>query len=243
MRVFRAYGMNDLRMVSRDSLLLYMVLLPWLLVLLLRLITPDITARLASGYDFRLEPYYPLILSFFIVLQMPMVFGVVFGLLMLDDRDDGILTALQATPASALSYLYYRISAAIILSVVFILVSLPLTGLTPPSLLPRVAPVAPVSGLLSMVLAVFLAAFSGNKVEGLALMKGFGILMLGPLAGYFIPSGWQPVLGVLPSFWPAKAFWAAWAGEATWPYVTAGIVYNILLLYWLLRRFQAKLHR
>lgn len=239
MRVFLALGMNDLRSIGRDSLLMYMFLLPWLLVLMLRYLVPGITTWLEQGYHFQLAPYYPLILSVFIILQLPMLFGLVFGLLLLDERDDGTLAALQVTPLSTVSYVYYRIVVAILLSVFFILAALPLTGLA--SLhLASVFPIALVSGLFSMVLAVFLAAFAGNKVEGLALMKASGILALGPLAAYFINSNWQLALGILPSYWPAKAFWALSAGESAWPYIAVGLIYHILLLRWLLRRFQNK---
>ncbi len=85
--------------------------------------------------------------------------------------------------------------------------------------------------------------FAGNKVEGLALMKAFGILMLGPLAAYFVNSDWQLLLGILPSYWPARAFWAALAGETAWPFFAAGLFYHLLLVFLLTRRFQARMGR
>jgi fluoroquinolone transport system permease protein len=72
------------------------------------------------------------------------------------------------------------------------------------------------------------------------LMKGLGILMLGPLAAYFVDSAWQPLFGILPTYWPAKALWVAGEGGNFWPYVLAGAAYNLLLIALLLRRFREK---
>jgi fluoroquinolone transport system permease protein len=72
-------------------------------------------------------------------------------------------------------------------------------------------------------------------------MKAFGILMLVPLAAYFVEADWQVLLGLFPSYWPAKAFWVASAGGAFWPYVLVGVAYNLLLAALLLRRFRTRL--
>jgi fluoroquinolone transport system permease protein len=93
------------------------------------------------------------------------------------------------------------------------------------------------------VLALVMVVFASNKLEGLALMKGFGILLIGPLAAYFITSDWQLLLGVLPTYWPARAYWAASSGGMGWPFLLIGLAYYVLLLAWLLRRFRARLER
>jgi fluoroquinolone transport system permease protein len=85
-----------------------------------------------------------------------------------------------------------------------------------------------------------IATFAANKVEGLALMKVLSIFMLGPLAAYFVGSSWQLLFGLLPTYWPAKAFWVAGEGGNFWPYVLAGLAYALLLISLLLRRFRQK---
>ena len=95
---------------------------------------------------------------------------------------------------------------------------------------------------MAPLFALILSTFAANKVEGLALMKGLSVFMLGPLAAYFIDSDLQLLLGVLPTYWPTKAFWVAGEGGNLWPYVLVGMVYHLLLLVWLLRRFQKKMY-
>lgn len=77
----------------------------------------------------------------------------------------------------------------------------------------------------------------------MALSKAFGILLVGPLAAYFIEGGWQFALGLLPTYWPAKAYWVASAGGAAWPYVLAGAAYNLLAAFALYQRFRRRVWR
>ena len=241
MRALVAFGLNDLRSVRRDSLLLYLALIPWVAVLLARLILPSATNWLAERHGFDLLPYYPLLLSLFFVLQIPLLFGAVMGLMMLDERDDRTLMALQVTPISLTTYALYRIGAATTIAAVYVVACLLASGLMPLVQLPSAVPIAATGGLFGTVIALLLVAFAGNKLEGLALMKGFGILMLVPLAAYFVEADWQVLLGIFPSYWPAKAFWVASEGGAFWPYVLAGASYNLLLVVLLLRRFRSGL--
>jgi fluoroquinolone transport system permease protein len=239
--VLRALGANDLTSVRRDSLLVYMLAIPPLMVVLARLFIPAATAYLSTNFGFDLVPYYPMLLSFFFVLQIPLLFGVLVGLMVLDEKDDDTLTALRVTPISMSGYALYKGGAAVVLSSVYVLVALPLTGLLPASLLAAVVPAAILSGLMAPIFALVVATFAANKVEGLALMKALGIFMLGPLAAYFVgPSYWQLLFGLLPTYWPAKAFWVAGEGGAFWPYVLAGLAYELVLLVLLLRRFRQK---
>lgn len=238
--MLRAFGANDLRSVRRDSLLIYMLAIPPLMVVLARLILPAATGYLSRNFGFDLVPYYPMLLSFFFVLQIPLLFGVLVGLMVLDEKDDDTLTALRVTPISISGYALYKGGAAVVLSFVYVLVALPLTGLLPASLLPAVAPSAVLSGLMAPIFALVIATFAANKVEGLALMKVLSIFMLGPLAAYFVGSSWQLLFGLLPTYWPAKAFWVAGEGGNFWPHVLAGLAYALLLISLLLRRFRQK---
>lgn len=242
MSLLRAFGLNDLRNVRREALLLYMLIIPPLMVAALRLVLPWATTSFSERFGFDLASYYPMILSFFFVLQIPLLFGVLVGLLVLDERDDDTLTALRVTPISMMGYALYRGGATVFLSFAYVLITLRFSGFAPPSLLPAMAAVAFLSGLLSAVFATVLVTFAANKVEGIAVTKGLAILMLGPLAAYFIHSDWQILFGLLPTYWPAKAFWVAGEGGNFWFYILVGLVYNLLWLAWLLRRFQKKVY-
>ncbi len=240
MRFWTVFVRNDLKNISRDSLLIYVLTLPWLIPVVFRLGIPPLAAWLESGYHFNLELYYPLLLSFSIVMQVPLIFGIVFGFLLLDEKDDGILAAIQVSPLSMDGYLRHRLLLTGFLSLLYVVVMLPTTGMVPWTLLYNLLPVVLLAGLLGVGATLLIAVVANNKVEGFALMKAMGMLMLGPLAAFFIEGRWQLLLGIVPSYWLAKAYWLISAGENAWLYILAGFAYLLLIIYLLLQRFNRK---
>ncbi len=235
-RVLRALGPIDARSVQRDPLLRWTILLPLLLALAARWLLPVLVARLGvlSGAD--LLQYYPPLMSVALLLLPPLLVGMVVGFLLLDQRDDQTLLALQVTPLPLGAYLTYRIAVPLLLSVLVSAAVLPLAGLAGTGPLPLLA-AALAAAPLAPIAALFLAAFAGNKVQGFALTKVSGVLLMPPLVAYFVDSQWQLAFGVLPTYWPARTLWAAQAGEpGLWLYLVVGLGYQAVLLALLLRR-------
>jgi fluoroquinolone transport system permease protein len=240
--ILRALGPIDAQSVRRDALLRWMVLLPLGMAVLARLGLPLLEARIQTLFQFDLAPYYTLISSTFLVL-VPQLFGMVIGFLLLDQRDDHTLMALQVTPMSLDGYLAYRVLVPLALSAVVLLAVIPILGLAKVAFVTLLIS-ALASAALTPLFALFLAAFAANKVEGFALAKGFGIVLLPALAAYFVPLPWQLALGLSPVYWPLKLFWELQAGAPdVWVYGLVGLAYQGLLLFALLRRFQQVMSR
>ena len=241
-RAIRALGPIDAQSVRRDSLLRWMVVIPLFVTALLRWGVPALAARVTAQFGFDLAPYYPLVMGL-ILLMTPILFGVVIGFLLLDQRDDHTLTALQVTPLTLNGYLLYRVAGPMLLSVLVTMVVFPLTGLVRLGTLPLLA-AALSAAPLAPLYALFLASVAENKVQGFALQKAMGIVLLPPMAAYFIHAPWQPVLGLVPTYWPVRCFWALLAGEAGWwAYWLASVLIQALLLAMLVRRFNRVMSR
>ena len=239
----RALGPIDLRNIRRDSLLGWMIFVPLISAIVLRLAVPPITDSLIAQFNFDLTPYYPVLLAYFFVMMGPIVFGVLVGFLLLDERDDDTLTALQVTPLSVNNYVLYRIIIPVILTIVLMFVIFPLAGLGSldfwPLLLATLvaAPMAP-------LFALFLATFANNKVQGFAMMKGSGGVLFAPILAFFVSSNWELAFGILPTYWPIKVYWLLEAGQGpVWPYVLVALVYQFALLVFFVRRFNKILYQ
>lgn len=216
-------------------------MMPLLIALLIRWGTP-VAADWLEDFGIDLSAYNVLIASC-LVLIAPMLYGVVVGFLLLDQKDDQTLTALRVTPLTAGGYLAYRITIPLILSVVITPVMLALSGLSEIGLGKQLlagvaaAPFAP-------AFALFLAAFARNKVQGFALMKAAGVINWPPIIAWFVTSKWQLAFGLCPTYWPVKFYWALAAGTpGAWKHFVMGIVYMSLLVSLLLRRFDRSLER
>jgi fluoroquinolone transport system permease protein len=240
--VFKALGPVDLRNVARDEMLRWMMFIPLLIALAVRYGWPLLVAQLQATFQFDLEPYRVMLMSY-LVIGSPVVFGVVIGFLLLDERDEGSLIALQVTPLTLANYLVYRLGLPVILTMILVLVSLPLAGIdnfTFGELLLLAVVTAP----LAPMLALFLAAFASNKVQGFALMKGGGILFLLPFAAYFLEAGWQWLFGLFPTYWAPKLFWMMSENvSGIWLMAFGGIVNQLIWIFVLGRRFNRLLHQ
>ena len=93
------------------------------------------------------------------------------------------------------------------------------------------------AGLLAPVLGFVMSSLGRNKIEGLAVMRVIGLAVFTvPMIPFFIlDSPWQLAFGVLPAYWPVRAFWSAFDGGSYWPYVAVGLLYNAALVVALLR--------
>jgi fluoroquinolone transport system permease protein len=91
---------------------------------------------------------------------------------------------------------------------------------------------------LAPLVALGLAAYTANKVQGLALMKAATVFLIAPLAALAAPGLWHWAFGVAPTFWPVWLLWALRDGDPAAPlYLLGGALYHAGLLAWLLRRF------
>src|SRR5690606_22950670 len=160
-KVLRSLGPIDVRNIRRDSLVAWMIYIPILMAVVLRFSLPFVHARLLEQYNFDLTQYYTVLLSYFFIGTCPMVFGAVIGFLLLDEKDDRTLTALQVTPMPLSSYIVYRVSIPIVLTFVMLIIIFPLANLTPFNL-KVILNSALASSPMAPIFALFLASIAEN---------------------------------------------------------------------------------
>ena len=236
MGALATFGRNDLRTVRRDSMLVTVLLGPFLYAAALWFL-PALTEHVSRAYAFDLVPYHSAIISAFCLLGPPLLLGAVLALQLLDERDQNTLAALRVTPVPPTTYVAYRAGVTIVLTAVSVLASLAITGQVDLRTLVMSAPLALMAGLLAPVLGLTMSSVGRNKIEGLAVMRviGLGVFTVPMIPFFFLDSPWQLAFGVLPAYWPVRAFWSAFDGGTYWPYVAGGLAYNAVLALALLR--------
>jgi fluoroquinolone transport system permease protein len=241
-KAIRALGPIDVKNIRRDPLLKWMIFTPLLMVAAVRYVIPWIGARVFEQIGFDVTPYYPLIMSF-IAMTVPFILGIVIGFLLLDQRDDHTLTALQVTPLSLNGYLAYRVTTptiAAFFSTMLVIWGAGLVRLDAASLIL----ISLSTALYAPIMALIFASFAQNKVQGLALNKASGVIMVPALIAYFIPGIWQYAFGIIPTYWPAKLFWTLAAGQpGAWVYLLVSLITQAILLALTLRHFNKVMHR
>jgi fluoroquinolone transport system permease protein len=204
-------------------------------------LTPRVTAMLAVRHGFDLVPYYPLILTGFLLLTSIIIAGGLAAFLVLDEVDAGTLPALRVTPISLSTFFAYRAATVMGVTNVYVVATMSFSGIREPGLVPSLIPIGLLAGLSAVVTLLLIIAMASNKIQGLAAVRALGMLIAGlPCLPWFIDSGWNLAFGVLPPYWAAKAFWVASEHGTWWPYLLGGVVYNLAVAWPLFRRFLAK---
>jgi len=173
-----------------------------------------------------------------IVLCIPaLLIGWVAGFLLLEERDDGPLLAIDVTPLGKSGLMTYRLFAAmaatacITLSVT--LLALPEAGWILAGLITLLI------ALETAAVALILPALARNKVEGLALTKVINIAALVPYAAIFA-SPLRYIAGLVPTYWIGELLLPSamppLALAVLVPVALISHVGAVVLCFWLLHR-------
>jgi len=235
-QLFRA----DSRHVWRDPLLAFGLAAPLLLSAVLRFGLPVLETLLEEKLGLRLTPYSDVILSV-ALLMIPLMLGMLSGFMMLDERDENVISYYAITPLRKKGYLGYRLTLPSLITGAYTLYLLPASGLpAPPGHV--WLPLFILLVLEAPIIGLFLTAFAANKIEGLALSKAAGIIALAPLAVYLLPEPWQLLLVVIPTYWPARLVLmdSSVYSLSFWLTTVGGLLCHAILLKVMYRRFSLK---
>ena len=190
---------NDLRNILRDRLLLYSAfLIPLIIIIFTRLVIPWLSENIVP-----LQQYYSLLFMLF-VTTIPMMFGFVTGFMIMDERDENLLTVLRVMPISRSAYLIYRMAFMSVLSFIYILLFPALTGLIDINLFDYL-PIAVLLALFTPVMGLIANIVANNKVQAFAVFKMLGGVFFLPLFAFFINNDLKYIFGVIPNFWTFMA--------------------------------------
>ncbi|MBT2291196.1 hypothetical protein J7E73_19035 [Paenibacillus albidus] len=205
MNKYRSLLVNDIRHAVLDPVLMVGILAPLALLLVSRFGFPPAAEWLQASYSFDIRGYSSVI-AIFLVATIPMLTGMMTGLLMLDERDENMISYYAVTPLMRRGYMVYRLLLPSLLCILFSTLYLIFSGRS--ELQGESIYVLVLLAVEAPLFALFLAAFAANKVEGLALAKISGLLIAGPVAVHFVPEPWQFLGAWLPTYWVAKVFFS-----------------------------------
>ena len=230
---------NDGRRLARDRFLLGTAAYIFAISVAMRWILPWTARAVRRRWGFELEPYFPVIVSYLLLVLGAIMVGMIAGFLLLESREERSIRALLVSPVSLRAYLG---GASVVLTLIaggVILVEGALVGLGLPPW-PAFVLIALVGGSSAPLWALFLATFADNKVEAFVLMKFVGLGGLIPVGAAFLPLPWQYVACLFPPFWAVKAWWVAAAGGSGWAWwLLGGVAISTVALFALSRRFEA----
>lgn len=225
-----------LRQISKDGMLYASLAAPLLAGFAFRFGIPAAEAALCGyfGKAAILSEYY-LLFDLFLAVMTPYIVCFVSSLVMLTEYDENMTSYMAVTPVGKRGYIVSRLVFPAVISIfasVIIMIIFSLTVWSAPILLITCA----LSSLLSIAVSLLLVSFSHNRVEGMALGKLTGIILMGLPVPFFLFSGVQYLFSILPSFWIAKL-----SVEDNYLYAIPALLTSFLWMWVLYGRFVKKL--
>jgi len=225
----------DTRMIRGDPMLILSLMVPFILWALMQFIFPIVAQFILDRWSFDINSWYRQAGYFFMVL-IPMMMGMVYGFILLDERDGGIITAISITPMGKPGYLKLRLGIPMVLSFLFVVVFQLVLGLQGSNGMLQIIVLSAILSSQSLMMLLFLGAYADNKVMGLAIAKGFGILVLGPVLDFILPRPLNWLGAYSPMFWTGRSYLSESTGTF-WIFFIISIAIHFFLIMLLLRRF------
>ena len=198
--IFRL-AINDLKNILRDKFLVYAaIIMPLMVIVISRIILHWIAPSLKDTIP--IAGNYPMIFMLFVTM-IPLVYGFIAAFLILDERDEHLLTVLRVMPISRNSYLIYRMLFLSIFAFIVTLLFPPLSGLLENTQFSYIQyiPIALLFTLITPFSALMVSSFATNKVQAFAIFKISGTVFLVPLFIFLITDNLKYIFSPVPNFW------------------------------------------
>lgn len=227
---------QDLRISWRDTSTRVFLLIPLVLFALVNLGGPALLEAFPEAVDY--APPFLLILA----LQGGIMFGFISGFLLLDEKDQDLLSVYRILPLPIMQFLAMRMLFPFLGTLVYILALLafnPVFSFTGLELFLTSFNLS----LITPTLALLLGALAKNKVEGLTYFKAMDLILLIPILPFFLDDTWKYPFMVVPTFWPLHGAnaWMENDGETFFLYQMIGLVFQALVIVAAARTFKKRM--
>ena len=246
-QIVQKIAKNDVKVIGRDSFMIFMFIYIMIMAVILRFALPWLNDLLLENnvlpMEFQgitlstLSDVYPMFVAYMTIYLGAVLIGVIFGFMLLDEKDDNTLKAMLVTPVSINQYILYRIGVPAVIGFFGVIAAMLIINL---AMIPiwQLIPIAAGAALTAPIATLFFAVAAENKVQGFAMSKFIGLAGMGIFVGWFVPEPWQWILGLFPPFWVVKSYWMAVDAQSFWWLaLIIGIILQLGMIYWLAQRF------
>lgn len=190
--------------IKHDFMLVACIVGPMFVGAIFKFLLPVLENVLCDYFsmEYILSPYYD-VFDMILVVMTPIMLCFAGVMVILEEVDNGVMKYYAVTPVGRGGYLCSRLVIPVVVAVIYDVLLLLLFTSSHMELVMILA-LSVSGGLFANITSILVIAFAKNKMEGMALIKLCGILIIGIPASYFISGPVRYLFGVLPSFWMAE---------------------------------------
>lgn len=224
----------DIKNIFRDRSLVFIVFVPIIFLILLRLTPP-----VYEPYAAILKEYRSHILAFFCVLTSGL-YGFILSFIMLDEKDQGIIPLLKVLPVPAGRLMYMRSALIFAFSLLSNCILVFFSGMATYSFAEGFL-LSFTSSFAGPISAFLITSLANNKIEGLTYFKLFNLVLLAPIAGLFIQSKLSLLVGIIPFYWVYAGFTESSVLSLNY-LILIGLLYNLFILWGVVKLYVKRLN-
>ena len=189
---------HEIRNILRDKMYGFLLVFSALMILGGIYLIPYLQTTLPQGSPI------PDIVIFTFIIMMSFFFGAITGFTLLDDKDDFVLFSLKVTPIDVKLYVIIKLIISYIFGFFATFAMMMLTPFLSNASLDQKLMIALLAALQGPILSLLVNAFSSNKVEGFVFMKMSGLILMLPIAAFFVEGPIEFIMSPIPGFWTAR---------------------------------------
>ena len=217
--------------ISKDRMLFVLCVAPIAVVTLFGWVLPQ---YVAPHLPFAIAPYY-LLLDLLMAVLAPYLFCFASSMAILEEIDSNVSAYFAVTPLGKTGYMLSRLFLPAAISAVITWSILLIWALTFQSPIEALL-ISMFMSLSALISSMLIVSISNNKVEGMAVSKMSGLIMIGLFIPFFITENIQYIFGFLPTFWIAK-----FSITKDWIYIIPVVACSSIWIGVLLKGYQAKI--
>ena len=226
-------AITDFKLIFRNPSLRAFLVFPFILYALVVWFLPGIVEK----FDFLL-PYLPAFLVIW-VIENTQMFSFISSMVLIDEKESDVARVYGVAPLTKVQYLFSRLFLPYVITV---LLNVGLLAVQPFYEIGWIANLT-ISLLTALVVPVYVLGINSlveNRMQGLVYVKAFNMLVLIPIAAFFVPDWAVHLFGIFPTHWIFQSISQGTAGEAFGWYALVGFVFFGVLMYVLARTFLRK---
>ena len=223
----------DIKRIVTDPNLSGYLLVPIALIFFIRYFVPYITNKYPVIAD-----YHHLIMMSG-VMQTAIIFGFITSFMILDEKDENVLQVIQVMPISPFYFIVYRLTFATFFSIIGAFIMFVSCDIAYPGMV-NVILLSILYGLAAPFMALIIATFANNKIEGMAYFKFVDLILMVPLMSLFIGGFLKYGFAIIPVFWAHSLYQLSLDESYHFIYFLIGILFNLFALFILFKQFKKR---
>lgn len=221
---------SDFKLIFRDASLRVFLLFPIVLLVVFGWVLPLLVEKYAQ-----ITPYIPVLLSMG-VLSATQMFNFISSMVLIEEKETNVAKIYGVVPLSRWEYLLSRFLLPYFITAIITAALL----LAQPFYHIAIGNIILISLLTSLIVPVYVMVMNTvaqNRVQGMVYIKAFNLIILIPVAAFFVPDSLKHLFGILPTHWIFQSIYNIHNDTPIGWVVSIGFIYFVLLLVYFSRVF------